>query len=72
MQIVREVMSCDVNDDISAYFVKVTSTIFTPYFNALLNFPFVLAYFLKTAHLLKSYLLTKKEVKQTQATIDLY
>ena len=41
-------------------------------YNAFLNFPFLMAYFLKTAHLLKSYPLTKTEIKQTHVAIDLF
>ena len=57
-------------DHISAYFLKVASTIISPYYRAFLNFTFLMAYFLKTAHWLKSYLFTKREIKQTQANID--
>ena len=53
------------HNDISAYFLKVASTIIAPYLQCFFEFSFLMAYFLKTAHLLKSHLFPKKEIKQT-------
>ena len=64
------------HDGISAYFLKVATTIITQYvpclYSFFLDFTLLIVHFLKTTPLLKSYLFTKKELQQTQATINLF